>query len=373
MSETENPSDLGVTFVKEVHRLAEVPRGATSWEPRGFSWWVADFRQRIWSEPGFDDNGSAVFKICAATDFVSEVDAAKLSEEMPELAGVASTSALVFDPQDRSLRHWTTVNFQENTGNWILPLFIGSAFSQAAAVKAPPEGLTQLIGGYLDQSRPPTGKRSCRHNSIEGWTNECRLEGKRPSEWFGTDEFAEAADSLRRNDIVAAVTETSLTAEFPFAVAGDYQRRGIGSVTSQRMALLKMQADQPHPMHGNGLHIRFKLPLSLPSDVVPKLCTALNLLETREFTRSCLIGSWCADGDAPVFVSFIPNIMHVDGMIAVLALAANARTAWIADKFTGDDDQRAASKLITSMLETTPSPGPDQSSKPGLLRSFFRR
>src|ERR1700722_1000394 len=220
MSAAENPSDLGLEFVKEIHRLAEMPRGATSWEPRGFSWWVADYRQRIWSEPGVDDNGSAVFKICAATDFVSEVDPSKLSEEMPKLAAVAPTSALVFDPQDRSLRHWTTVNYQENTGNWILPLLIGSAFSQAAAVKAPPEGLTQLIGGHLDHSRPPTGKRSCRHSSIEGWTNECRLEGRRPTDWLGTEEVAETPDSLRRNHIVTEVPETSLTVEFPFGVAG---------------------------------------------------------------------------------------------------------------------------------------------------------
>ena len=69
-------NDLGLNFVRQLHKLADVPYQATSWELRGFSWWVGDFRQRIWAEAGVDSEEGEVFKVCAATDFIKVADEA---------------------------------------------------------------------------------------------------------------------------------------------------------------------------------------------------------------------------------------------------------------------------------------------------------
>src|SRR5437879_8171449 len=105
-------NDFGVNFVRQIHKLAGVPYPATSWELRGFSWWIGDFRQRIWAELGVgDDEDSMMYKVCTATDFVHEVDANSMDliDNVAEEGRPASTSALVFDPRERTLRHWTTV------------------------------------------------------------------------------------------------------------------------------------------------------------------------------------------------------------------------------------------------------------------------
>jgi hypothetical protein len=377
-------NDLGFNFVREVHKLAAVPYEATSWDLRGFSWWVGEFRQRIWAEPGVDEGGSMVFKVCTATDFVNDVDADSPAfvDQVAAAARSASTSALVFDPRDRTLRHWTTITLHEDIGSWVFPLMIGSAYSQLATVNSASDAAEQVFGGKRDRnSRPPRGPSSIRHARIEGWYAECEEEGRNCSAWAGTTEFAEAIELLRSGNITASLTDQGLVAGFPFATNCLADEAAVGDLPADRTGLFEMDTAEPHPTHRNGLSTRLHLPLAMPEDLTHRLCAALNLLETREFTRSCLVGSWRADRDGLVFASFIPNILYVPDMVANLALAAQARTAWVAAKLGERDRQDAAAELIAAVLggpapskrraDRPAQPGPSQ--KPGLLRKLFRR
>lgn len=377
-------NDLGFNFVREVHKLAAVPYEATSWDLRGFSWWVGEFRQRIWAEPGVDEGGSMVFKVCTATDFVNDVDAdsAAFVDQVAAAARSASTSALVFDPHDRTLRHWTTITLHEDIGSWVFPLMIGSAYSQLATVNSAPDDAEKVFGGKCDRNnRPPRGPSSIRHARIDGWYAECEEEGHNCSAWGGTTEFAEAIELLRSGNIIAKLTDQGLIAGFPFAANCVTDEDAIGDLPTDRTAFFEMDTAEPHPTHGNGLSTRLHLPLAMPEDLAHRLCAVLNLLETREFTRSCLVGSWCIDRDGLVFASFIPNILYVPGMVANLALAAQARTAWVVAKLGESNQRDAAAELITAVFGgATPSKRradrPAQAGappKPGLLRKLFRR
>jgi hypothetical protein len=376
-------NDLGFNFVREVHKLAAVPYEATSWDLRGFSWWVGEFRQRIWAEPGVDEGGSMVFKVCTATDFVNDVDtdSAAFSDHVAAAARSASTSALVFDPSDRTFRHWTTITLYEDIGNWVFPLMIGSAYSQLAIVNSAPDD-ERVFGGTRDRNnRPPRGPSSIRHARIEGWYAECEEEGRNCSAWAEAAEFAEAIELLRSGNIVAQLTDQGLIAGFPFAANCAVEGAAIADLPADRTAFFEMDTGVPHATHGNGLSTRLHLPLAMPEDLTHRLCAVLNLLETREFTRSCLVGSWCADSDGLVFVSFIPNILHVPGIVANLAVAAQARTAWVAAKLGEGDQQEAAAELIVAVFggavpskrrnDRRTQAGPSQ--RPGLLRKIFRR
>jgi hypothetical protein len=374
-------NDFGLNFVRQIHKLAGVPYPATSWELRGFSWWIGDFRQRIWAELGVgDDEDSMMYKICTATDFVHEVDAnsTDLIDKVAAEGRPASTSALIFDPRERTLRHWTTVTVHEGIGNWVLPLVIGSAYAQLAAVNSVRDDVEQMFGGKCHHNnRPMRGPDSCTHDRVNGWHTECAEEGRNDSAWVGTGEFAEAVALLRSADVVATLANEALTAEFPFAAGsstGVATRNGpAGSV---RFA---MDTNAPHSVYGNGLSTRLDLPLSLPNELAERLCATLNLLETREFTRSCLLGSWCVDNGGIAFMSFVPNILYVPGMALNLALAADARTQWVAAKLGNGNREHAASVLAESTLPASiRSNRPTEAAEPvkprrsGFLQAFLR-
>jgi hypothetical protein len=44
-------------------------------DERGFTWWGKDFAQRVWSEPGFDDDGFELFRLHAQTDLLRDFEA----------------------------------------------------------------------------------------------------------------------------------------------------------------------------------------------------------------------------------------------------------------------------------------------------------
>jgi hypothetical protein len=378
-------NDLGFNFVREVHKLAAVPYEATSWDLRGFSWWVGEFRQRVWAEPGVDEGGSMVFKICTATDFVNDIDAnsAAFVDQVAAAAQSASTSALVFDPRDRTLRHWTTITLYEDIGSWVFPLMIGSAYSQLATVNSATDDAERVFGGKCDRNnRPPRGPRSIKHARIEGWYRECEEEGRNCSAWAEATEFAEAIELLRGGNIIAKLTGQGLIAGFPFDADSVADEATVGDLPTDRTAFFEMDTTEPHPMHGNGLSTRLHLPLAMPEDLGHRLCAVLNLLETREFTRSCLVGSWWLDRDGLVFASFIPNILYVPGMVTNLAVAAHARTAWVVGKLGDGDGQEAAAQLIATVFGAAvpprrradrPAQAGSPPQKPGLLRKLFHR
>lgn len=353
--------DLGIDFVRQVHKMAGVPYESTSWELRGFSWWVGDYRQRIWSELGVgDDEDSMAFKVCTATDFVHEVDAtsSKLIDKMTTGTETPSTSALVFDPKDKTLRHWTTITVHEKIGGWVFPLVIGSAYSQLAAVNSARDNVEELFGGKKHQNnRPMRGPDSCKHDRVNGWHSECQEEGRSRSAWAGTEEFAQAVVSLQSGNIVARLAGDGLTAEFPFSAS--LNPSAASNADHLGNVRFEMDTTTPHQAYGNGLSTRLNLPLSLPDELAHRLCAVLNLLETREFTRSCFVGSWCVSGEGIVFMSFIPNILYVPGMVPELTFAACARTQWVATKLGDGNRERAASELVASMLldsNTTDAP-----------------
>jgi len=375
-------NDLGLNFVRELHKLAAVPYQATSWELRGFSWWVGDFRQRIWAEPAVDEEDGPVFKVCAATDFINDLDPGdtRLIDRVAKLSQSASTSSLVFDPVDRTLRHWTTITLYEDIGSWVFPLMIGSAYSQLAAVNSNCGDARQFFGGKPDQnSRPLRGPDSCRHARVESWGADCAEEGRNCSAWAGTGEFAEAVELLQRGDMIVRQDGEGLIAGFPFSHEQDTAHGSESDLPADSTAVFEMSTETPHSVHGNGLSTRLYLPLALPEELACHLCTVLNLLETREFTGSCLVGSWCREDGGLAFSGFIPNILYHPGMVPNLALAARTRTAWVAAKLGEGDRLEATSNLVTSVLDGFLQPAraaemveAAKPRKPGLLRRLFR-
>jgi len=372
MPEAQRVEDAGIGAIKQMHELARIPRGATVWNDNGFCWWINDFRQRVWSEPLSGGDGEAGFKIRVVTDFLgsASADPAKLAEQLTILGRQNGVTALVYDPADRGIRHWTSVNVGATPAEWVLPLLIGASYAQAAAVRTTHHTVPGLFGATLDQTRPPAGKRSCVHEAVELWPAESRLEGKQPSAWTGSEEFAQAAETFRLGGIEAVASASGIAAELPFdAIAGASCEWAQG-----RAASFEMRTGEPHPADGNGLRMRLKLPLSLPKADAEKLCASLNLLETCD-SGTLLAGGWCAEEGATVFSGFVPNIMYVREIVPAFAEAARARLRWIAGRMRGGDERRAAAALIASALDTPAKAQAvaEHPRKGGMLRGLFGR
>jgi hypothetical protein len=114
--------NLGMRAVQQIHQLWNADENWTLWDQRGFSWWAQDYRQHVWAEPPVNDNGFSVYKLCARTDFICniEADTVPLYEKLSVLGQFASTSAPVLDMSEKTLRLWTIVYFHEETADlWV--------------------------------------------------------------------------------------------------------------------------------------------------------------------------------------------------------------------------------------------------------------
>jgi hypothetical protein len=105
----------------------------------------------------------------------------------------------------------------------------------------------------------------------------------------------------------------------------------------QHKARIRASTDAPHPQLGQGLFFMLELPKRSHEAAVAELAADLNRAEAGSFTRAHFIGSWCAgeegSGFVPTFVCFIPNALHLPGLMTQLLLAMVFRARWAAPFF----------------------------------------
>jgi len=64
----------GLAVVRYLYDNSRVDSEWSVLEERGFTWWADDLAQRVWAEPGFDDDGIEIFRVFAQTDLVRGVE-----------------------------------------------------------------------------------------------------------------------------------------------------------------------------------------------------------------------------------------------------------------------------------------------------------
>jgi hypothetical protein len=201
----------------------------------------------------------------------------------------------------------------------------------------------RFFGGLANMSaHPESGPRSVADEMLKTAELFYAPLGQDPSSWSESGEFEEVAEALNQGNCPATADREGLTAEFPFGTSDT--------------SLLTIQSTERHPQLGHGLFLKLHLPQAYGRGNAPLTAAMLNTLETRNFTRTHLIGSWCAATMAPgvhvpTFAGFIPNALYRRGLLFNIVLSMGLRSRWAAAETQGESKQAHVGSILLERLQ----------------------
>ena len=337
-------ADLGTDIIEKIHSTMLIEVSFTTWEPRGFSWWAQDYRQHIWAETAWCDDGIEVFRICAESDFLCDVKPTdKTYSLLNALGHVASISAPIIDEENRTVRLHTSIFMHEQNEEGFLTKFISAVIIQAVEAQIRAEATAGILQVSPDKSRHPRRIRHPgeHHSVIDQVHNLYAPIGVNNSRWIEEPHFDEVVEFLNSGNCFASAGATGLTAEFAF--------------DENQTSMLKIDADTKHPQLGNGLLLRLFLPINLENTNAEAIAASMNRLETLSNTRTPMIGSWAAvdlSGSMTlVYVTFLPNVMWGDEILLYFSMVMAIRSAWAVDELAPDVEGGDVVEIITDRFK----------------------
>jgi hypothetical protein len=317
--------DVGPELVDYLYRMLQVDEEWGVRDARGFAWWGHSVAQRITAAPARDLDGLLVTRVAIEADVLRDVPDTPHTADVVSLLNMhASLSAYVWEPAAGRVRLSCTAYAHEGNIVWLRRLLAGVAAIQAADAYLKSLVLPEIVGAMPDTSaHPEHGARPLPDDMLNVLDRVFVPAGEEPSRWTSTDfEGALTAEETPWLLATGGDDEAGLTAEFAFE---DEAPALVGGAA----ALFQATAGERNPQLGNGLLVRLALPLVGIEDQAVRLANDLNLAEAREWTGVHLLGAWCRDpGGGLSHVSFVPNALHMAGLIDALAWNAALRTEW---------------------------------------------
>lgn len=341
-------ADIGENVVQGIFEQLKIDDMWSRPIRRGFEWWGHRLRQRIWATPGFEDNGIEIFRIFIVTDTVRDISAPNTAVEgaLGPLGSMAIGSAIVFTPNNHTLKLWSSATVHENVAGWMTRLLSSYAIIQLIEAEARAEQLAKLTSGNIDMSpHPSSGERSEPDEMLSVMDTVFRPMGQRPSPWNGNQEINQIREILNSNNCFSMGDENGLTAEFPF-----------GDATS----MLRIITDEPHPAIGSGVGLFLHIPLWGTVSEASSIANALNRAEADRQTVGHLLGSWCSktigERSLPAFAFFIPTALHQPGLLMNLAFSMFGRAHWIGSLMNPDTPPGDVLDIITRRFQQIAEP-----------------
>lgn len=313
----------GLAVLRFVYDSMRIDEEWSVREDRGFTWWGHQHAQRVWVEPGFDDEGIVVYRLRVETEVVRHIDFDGPQLELVNAFNMlAVTSALVPAPADTVLRYAASMWVHAGSVAWVANLLKSVVAIQAVHAESQGELLAKALGGGTPaiSAHPASGVRPT-PDAMLSVMGVITGAGSEPSWWAGP-EMQAALTSLGQmpSTLLATGDERGLTAEFPHPAG---------------TSLLQAKADEPHPALGNGMLVRLSLPDRLDDSDGPGWAAEMNRRELNSLVRAHSIGAWVIRSGTPTHVSFYPNFVKYpdDGELFNLLLTSVNRARWIADGF----------------------------------------
>jgi hypothetical protein len=321
--------------LQDVFQVMNIDAQWSTREGRSFEWWGYRLRQRVWAEPVNVSRAEPIVRFHAETDYIKDVpDREQTYAALGAMNEFAGLSTLYFDPSKNMIRSHTTMYLYPGN-RWMDKLLkVAVASQDAEAHLAERELLGALGGGVPDLSNHPiSGERTEMDGMLNILSN---MPGKHNTSPFSEEVF-ESVLGMQPQLWVRASGGAGLTAAFPFYDAVPaVLHAGTGEGTGT--ALLMASGTEKSPRLGSGLLLRLCLPLVLDAEFANRLANDLNLAETREWTETHLLGSWCAKGTDVWFVCFVPAMVALglepaQRAILVYNLVASmgVRAKWVKD------------------------------------------
>lgn len=316
-AELKRELEPGLAVVRYAYDNSRIDRAWSVPEARGYAWWAHGLRQRVWAEPGLDDDGIEVFRVFARTDLVRRItDLATARRAVDALNAFSAGSALMVDGEARTVSSVASMWAHGQTRRWV-----ASTMSVVAAIQvAQAHAMVSLVAGSTtgepDLSAHPTSGPRPGPDDMLGLLDMARALGQGSSTW-ADEGMLQALHEARRIPIVVLATgdESGLAVEVPYR---------------QSTALIQLDTREAHPSLGHGLVAR----VSLPGDAGPgpDWAAMRNAQEAESLTRAHLLGSWVGSADFATFVAFYPNMVQATGMSALnIVLSSIQRVRWLAE------------------------------------------
>jgi len=303
--------------VEAVRRQLQVDAEWLAPVDRGFHWWPAAFKQTVWAEPPFRDDGFVLSRVHVQTDFVRGVPIEAAAGFLPVME-LASMSGLVRSAG--SADEWRLASsfyVHADVEESLIPVISMAAILQAVEVHELAEAAAATGGRPPAPDGPGGERRSDPDELLDLVRAAVAPAGEGPSVYPGP-EFAAVAEWLNDEGYCANGDERSLTVEYPF---GD------------RTSLLRLLTDQPHPVLGNGLCVVVALRVTPWDESAPGSTATVLGLNERELVDSTdthFMGSWFPASSGPAYRAFLPNVLGKPGWVPNLVKALTARAAWAA-------------------------------------------
>jgi hypothetical protein len=318
--------ELGLEIVDTIGHSLTLDEEWCTRDERGFTWWGHELAQRVWSEPGFDDDGFEIFRLHAQTDVLRDFDAsAENLATLNALAGFATTSGHLVDEDAGTVRLAASMYAHAETEDWVRRTFQFVVAMQAADAQIKAGVFADALGATVAATPHPTsGPRPEPDAMLDVLRDIVAPRGELPSAWED-EEMEWTLNVVRRSPhtVLATGSETGISAEFPF---------------QSRTSLLTVTTEARNPQLGNGALLLLHLPMTIDEADGIAFATDLNRRELESLTRAHFLGSWHWRDDGLHFVTFLPSVLYLGrGSLLNLVMAAAGRAKWVAETFYGDD------------------------------------
>lgn len=179
----------------------------------------------------------------------------------------------------------------------------------------------------------------CGQASISGWHSQCMMQGlfrvdPRQAPLAGADE-PPSVDPAEFEAAKAADVQLGLS---PSLEPGNY---GVKLPRRNGASVLHVRSTERHSLYGSGMLSTLELPIPLDRAGLAELVDQLNRWELSGPDLPPRLGAWCLGPRAPTYVSFVPSLLCVPGIVVSLAAWGRARhvrvSQWLEAEGSGDE------------------------------------
>ena len=315
--------DLGLAAVERVHREMQVDEPWTVREDRGFTWWGAWIRQRVWAGPATRSRGETLWHVRARTPvFRDQPDEPATYARVNEWNALWPMGALAYDPDDGTISARTGAFLYAGVDPW-LETFVLMAVGLQASLAWVGAETAEGVGPRDDDPHPAAGPR------------------------LDPDDMLNLAGSTPRvpSPITASILRSAATALEPegFAVTFDEDDEVLLAIlpTSADEGSMWLLRSADHPVLGPGALARLVLPRPMGVLRAAWLANALNLAEAADWAgedRPHALGAWTVDDGRLTHSAFFPAVLLGGGDENAAVLTARNLAAWggVRARFVGE-------------------------------------
>ena len=152
-------NDLGMAAIERIHREMQIDEPWTLREERGFTWWGAWIRQRVWSGPATRSAGETLWHVRARTPvFRDQPDEPATYAHVSEMNALWPMGALAYDPDDGTISARTGAFLYDGVDPW-LETYLLMAVGLQASLAWLDSGTGEGVGPLDAQPHPSAGPR----------------------------------------------------------------------------------------------------------------------------------------------------------------------------------------------------------------------